>query len=104
MRKLIKLRGDCPDGRTCPAIQQEAAGGNLWITGQLMGSGPSGTTVKVPGSLVPELRPGPDGGVMITGREVTDPDVRAQMAIGPGETGIEVPAEQIPEVSGCDSC
>jgi hypothetical protein len=39
------------------------------------------------------------GTLMIIGRVVSDSDVLAQMAIGPGEIAIEVPASLLPEVA-----
>lgn len=42
--------------------------------------------------------------LMIIGRVVTDADALAQMAIGPGEVAVEVPASLIPEVSECAPC
>jgi hypothetical protein len=37
--------------------------------------------------------------LMIVGSVVTDPEALAQMAIGPGETAIEVPLSLVPEVA-----
>jgi hypothetical protein len=37
--------------------------------------------------------------LVIVGSVVTDPDTLAQLAIGPGEMAIEVPAELLPEVA-----
>lgn len=36
---------------------------------------------------------------MIVGSVVTDPEALAQLAIGPGETAIEVPLSLVPEVA-----
>lgn len=44
------------------------------------------------------------GSLMIVGRAVTDEDALSQMAIGPGEIAVEVPAALLPEVSGCVGC
>jgi hypothetical protein len=41
------------------------------------------------------------GSLIIVGRAVTDENVLSQMAIGPGEFAVEVPARLLPEVSGC---
>ena len=41
-----------------------------------------------------------DGELRIVGRRVTDPAELAQMAIGPDEIAIAVPASLLPEVSG----
>jgi len=40
------------------------------------------------------------GTLMIIGSVVTDPEALAQLAIGPGETAIEVPVSLVPEVAG----
>ena len=39
------------------------------------------------------------GTVVVTGKQVTDPEVLAQLRIGPGETAVEIPASLLPEVS-----
>ena len=38
--------------------------------------------------------------LVIVGSLVRDPETLAQLAIGPGETAIEVPASLLPEVAG----
>lgn len=53
------------------------------------------------GRTCPAVHLAEDRSLRIIGRIVTDPEELAQMAIGPGEVAIAVPAELIPEVSGC---
>jgi hypothetical protein len=53
------------------------------------------------GRTCPAVHQTETGSLMIIGRVVTDPSALAQMAIGPGEIAVEVPADLLPEVSGC---
>jgi hypothetical protein len=41
------------------------------------------------------------GSLVFVGRVVTNEDVLSQLAIGPGEVAMEVPAALLPEVSRC---
>lgn len=97
--KLTKIRDDCPDNRTCPAVHRTNRY-SLMIIGKqvtdaavlaLAQPGPGRAVIEVPSSLVPELASGQET-VVITGRLVTEPAALAQMGIGPGEIAIEVPA------------
>ena len=97
---LLRSAESCANGKTCPAVRQ-APDRTLLITGKLVGAGPGRTTVSLPAGLLPELPAELDGTVLVTGALVTDPAVTAQMAIGPGEAGIEVAAARMPEVARC---
>ena len=51
------------------------------------------------GRTCPAVHQTDRGTLMIIGRIVTDPEALAQLAIGSGETAIEVPMSLIPEVA-----
>lgn len=100
--KLTKIRDDCPDNRTCPAVHRTNRYSLMIIGRQVTEPASAGhaqpdpgrAVIEVPASLVPELaasRTSRDT-VVITGRLVTEPAALAQMDIGPGEIAIEVPA------------
>lgn len=50
------------------------------------------------GRTCPAVHETDSGTLMIVGRLVTEPEALAKMAIGDGETVIEVPASLLPEV------
>jgi hypothetical protein len=52
------------------------------------------------GRTCPAVHRTETGSLVIIGRAVTDDSLLAQLAIGPGEVAIEVPAELLPEVAG----
>ena len=51
------------------------------------------------GRTCPAVHQTDQGTLMIIGSVVTDPEALRHLAIGPGETAIEVPAALIPEVA-----
>ena len=51
------------------------------------------------GRTCPAVHQTDRGTLMIVGSVVTDPEALAQLAIGPGETAIEVPLSLVPEVT-----
>ena len=51
------------------------------------------------GRTCPAVHQTDRGSLMIIGSVVTDPEALAQLAIGPGETAIEVPLSLLPEVA-----
>lgn len=53
------------------------------------------------GRTCPAVHKTETGSLVIIGRVVTDNDALSQMAIGPGEMAVEVPAALLPEVAGC---
>jgi hypothetical protein len=64
LTRLKKIRGECPDGRSCPAVYAGAPGGPLRIVGKKvtdpdvlaqMGIGDDETVVEVPAELLPEV-------------------------------------------------
>ena len=52
------------------------------------------------GRTCPAVHQTDRGTLMIVGSVVTDPEALAQLAVGPGETAIEVPVSLVPEVTG----
>jgi hypothetical protein len=50
------------------------------------------------GRTCPVVHESDQGTFVIVGSVVTDPEALAQLAIGPGETAIEVPRSLLPEV------
>ncbi len=52
------------------------------------------------GRTCPAVHRTESGSVVIIGRVVTDEGLLAQLAIGPGERAVEVPADLLPEVTG----
>jgi hypothetical protein len=65
---------------------------------------------KLRGSECPDGRTCPAvhrteaGSLLVVGSVVTDEDLLSQMAIGPGELAVEVPAGLLPELSGDPGC
>jgi hypothetical protein len=51
------------------------------------------------GRTCPVVKQTNRGTLMIVGGRVTDPGALAQLAIGPGETAVEIPLSLIPEVA-----
>ncbi len=63
--RLTQLRGDCPDGRTCPAVHQTDRG-TLMVVGRRvtdgealaqMAIGEDEIAIEVPEGLLPEVIP-----------------------------------------------
>lgn len=52
------------------------------------------------GRTCPAVHQTESGSLVIIGRVVTDEGWLSQLAIGPGELAVEVPAELLPEVRG----
>jgi hypothetical protein len=51
------------------------------------------------GRTCPAVHQTDQGTLVVIGSVVTDPEALAQLAIGPGETAIEVPVSLVPEVT-----
>jgi hypothetical protein len=66
----------------------------MWVTKLRGGSDPD----CLDGRTCPAVHLTDSGTLVIVGRLVTEPEALSQMAIGDGETAIEVPASLLPEV------
>ena len=111
---LVKLiRGDCGDGKTCPALHRTDRDTVLiqgWpvtdatLLGQL--DLPAGMqAVEVPAKLLaevldswPALHKTGKGTVIAPGTAVTDPDALRQLRLPAHEQAVEVPAAVLTEV------
>lgn len=111
---LVKLiRGDCSDGKTCPALHRTDRDTVLiqgWpvtdatLLGQL--DLPAGMqAVEVPAELLaevldswPALHKTGNGTVIAPGTAVTDPDALRQLRLPTHEQVVEVPAAVLTEV------
>ena len=117
--ELTMIRGDCPDGRTCPAVRRWADRGTLLVTGTLITDpallselpvGQGEAVVEVPDTLIPEVAAGDGntwpaihradrGTLLVTGTLITDPALLSELPVGQGEAVVEVPDTLIPEVA-----
>lgn len=112
--RIVLLRDACGSGRTCPNINSTDRGSYV-VQGYIVSSGqtlePGHATVEVPLSLLPELasanpRAGlfltDRGTVLVSGAQVTDPDVLAELNMPATENAVEVPRSVLPELEVAD--
>ncbi|PXY16561.1 hypothetical protein [Prauserella muralis] len=113
--RIVLQRDMCGSGRTCPNINSTDRGTYV-VQGydvppeQALASGQ--VTVEVPMSLLPELATAaPRSGLFLTDREtvllsgdqVTDPDVLAELNMPTGENAVEVPRAMLRELEVTDA-
>lgn len=114
--KLIRVRGNCNDEKTCPTLYRTdhhtavVQGWTVVSPRTSSGISPASdeTAVEVPTELVAEalaangasglIRPTERGTVVILGPAVTDPEALEQLALPAEESAIEVPIHLLSEV------
>lgn len=109
---LRLVRGDCDDGKTCPALHLTDRN-SVVVQGRAVDSElvaeldlPAGTqVVEVPEALLaevagrwPALRQTERGTIIVPGIEVKDPEALRQLRLPADERAVEVPAANLAEI------
>lgn len=107
---LELVRGDCSDGKTCPAIYRvdgdtAVVQGRIVTNGEtlcLLGLQTGMSAVEVPAELLAEVADGwparcrtGHGTLLVSGVPVEDADVLSQLRLAADERAIEVPAAMV---------
>ncbi|MFC0431101.1 hypothetical protein [Kutzneria buriramensis] len=113
--KIVLLRADCGNARTCPNINLSDRGtyvvqGYIVAPEQRVCSDEA--VVEIPLSLLPELSGAAlqDGLVLtdhgtlhVRGKQITDVEVLAELDLPAGENAVEIPKALLPELVTADA-
>src|SRR5947209_4440041 len=113
--KIVLLRADCGNARTCPNINLSDRDTYV-VQGYIVASeqqiSPDEAVVEIPLSLLPELSGAAlqdglvladQGALHVRGKQVTDPEVLAELNLPTGENAVEIPKALLPELVTADA-